>query len=74
MKTWRELLQHDLAVDAEEAADYLRAALADNDPHFFSLAVGRVIAARGGLADLPLSPAELAAMVEALSMTVAQAA
>jgi DNA-binding phage protein len=74
MKTWRELLHHDLAADAEEAAEYLRAALEDNDPHFFSLAVGRVIAARGGISDLPLSPSELASMVETLSMTVAPTA
>jgi DNA-binding phage protein len=74
MMKWEDFLKKRLAASPEEAAAYLRVTLAESGPAAFALALRRVIEARGGLADLPLSAPELAAMLEALEANVRQAA
>lgn len=74
MMKWDDFLKKRLANSPEEAAAYLRVTLAESGPAAFALALRRVIEARGGLADLPLSAPELAMMLEAIDTNVNQAA
>jgi probable addiction module antidote protein len=48
---YRKVLLKDLK-DAEYANEYLRAALEDDDPHVFLLAIKDVVDARGGMSKL----------------------
>jgi len=67
MRTWAELLKEDLKASAEEATEYLRAILEENDPQLLLHALRRVSEARGSLDDLDLSRTELLAIVRTLS-------
>ena len=67
MRTWAELLKEDLKASAEDAADYLRAILEEDDPQLLLHALRRVREARGSLDDLGLSTAEMAAMLSLLA-------
>lgn len=64
--TWAEMVQADLRESATYAADFLREALADDEPRTLVGAVGQVIAARGSLKDVELTHEELSAIVERL--------
>lgn len=63
-----EWLQARVAMEAEEAADLLRFALAeaDEDPRGLLIIAQAIIAARGGLDDLGLDSAETLALSNAL--------
>lgn len=70
MTTWAELLHEELAASAQDARDYLRDALAENDPGVLLLAVKHVIVARGGLDGLGLSLSEMTALATVLGKQV----
>ncbi len=74
MTTWKEILTADLVASSDTAAEFMRASLEFDDPQFLALALQRVLAARGSLADLPLSAQEWAALVEALAQQPLQQA
>jgi hypothetical protein len=64
MRTWDEARQESLKNDAEEAAAYLRLALAEKDDPLSLQAVYNVFAARGTLKGLGLTKAELVTLTE----------
>lgn len=67
MMTWGKLLKNRLAADTEEAAEFLRAILAENDAQLLLHALRRVKEARGSLDELGLSQAQLTVMLTMLA-------
>ncbi|NOT60289.1 MAG: hypothetical protein HOP19_08695 [Acidobacteria bacterium] len=68
---WTEVIENDLKESAEFAANYLRDALADDEPRTLIMALQHVARARGGIDDLDLSLNERAELASALSRSFA---
>ena len=52
MRTFREVLNEDLASDPKLCAAYIRVAAEEGDPALLAAAIGNVIKARGGISKL----------------------
>lgn len=74
MMKWSELLLERLAAEAEEAAEYLRAIVQENDAALLLHALRRARQARGSFDGLNLSAAEMTAMFDLLGEQLPQAA
>ncbi len=70
--TWAEIIENDLKTKpASYAADFLRDALADDEPGTLIVALQHIARARGGIDDLGLSLEERANLASVLSRSLA---